>query len=83
MDGEWMKTNILAKLANYYGVSADKLLGNSDPETDSAPKTLEARIVSGGMDKLPQEDRERILSILRAMYSKRPELFTEGENDEA
>ena len=39
------------------------------------PQTKEARIVSGGMDKLPQEQREQILNVLRAMFSNHPELF--------
>ena len=33
------------------------------------PKTVEARIVSYGMDKLPQQDREKILGVVRAMYT--------------
>ena len=74
------KINIVKKLANYFGVSLDDLLGNStDVKLEIIPKTIEARIVSGGMDKLPQEDREQILSILRAMYAKRPEIFMEGD----
>ena len=76
----------LKKLADFFGVDELVVLGKTVmdiSDQECIPKTLEARIVSGGMDKLPQEDRERILSILRAMYSKRPELFTEGENDEA
>ena len=39
------------------------------------PQTKEARIVSGGMDKLPKEQREQILNVLRAMFSNHPELF--------
>lgn len=39
------------------------------------PQSKEARIVSGGMDKLPQEQREQILNVLRAMFSNHPELF--------
>ena len=39
------------------------------------PKTTEARIVSGGMDKLPQEAREQILGVVRAMFPKSPDLF--------
>ena len=47
------------------------------------PKTAEARIVSGGMDRLPQQDREKILGVVRAMFSNNPELFEEkGDEDE-
>lgn len=44
------------------------------------PKTAEARIVSGGMDKLPKEQRELILNMVSAMF---PNKFTKGDDDEA
>ena len=45
-------------------------------ETPSdAPKTPEARIVSGGMDKLPKEQREQILAVVRAMFINNPDIF--------
>ena len=40
-------------------------------------------IVSFGMDRLPQADREQILNVIRAMYAKRPELFRKDDNDDA
>lgn len=43
------------------------------------PKTAEARAVSGGMDKLPKEQRELILNMVRAMF---PNKFTKGDEDE-
>lgn len=46
------------------------------------PKTVEARIVSGGMDKLPQEQREQILNMLRAMYVKSPDLFRDEKGND-
>jgi len=45
------------------------------PPDDPVPKTIEARIVSGGMDKLPKEQREQILNVVRAMFTQHPELF--------
>lgn len=48
------------------------------PESkEGTPRTPEARIVSGGMDKLPKEQREQILNVVRAMFSTNPDLFTE------
>lgn len=55
--------------------------GNNDGVPE-APKTLEARIVSSGMDQLPLEDRERILNMLRVMYNNKPDLFKEGGSNE-
>lgn len=49
---------------------------------DSLPKTAEARIVSGGMDKLPKEQREQILNVVRAMFAKNPGLFAEKEGED-
>ena len=54
--------------------------GSTPPEV---PRTPEARIVSFGMDQLPQEERERILSVLRIMYTNNPDLFKrEAKNDD-
>ena len=41
-------------------------------EEADVPRTVEARIVSFGMDNLPKENRERLLDMIRAMYSKTP-----------
>ena len=51
---------------------------NYSVPTENAPKTVEARIVSFGMDKLPHEDRERLLAMVRAMY---PGLFEEKKGE--
>ena len=62
----------LAKIASVVQVNSE------------APRTVEARIVSFGMDRLPQEDRERLLAMIRAMYANCPELFDnkKGEDNE-
>lgn len=74
-------------IADYFGVTVDELLGRtvSDENKDNSPRTVEARIVSGGMDQLPQENREQILNMLRAMYNSKPELFADrkGEANDA
>lgn len=46
------------------------------------PRTVEARIVSFGMDQLSQEERERLLATIRAMFSNRPELFALKKGDD-
>ena len=57
----------------------------AEPKAEDAPVTPEARIVSFGMDQLPQQDRETILNMIRAMFSKRPEakLFADKEESES
>lgn len=56
-----------------------QLFGHDSSPDSSVPQTLEARIVSGGMDKLPQEQREQILNVVRAMFIQHPELFDSEE----
>lgn len=72
----------LARIADALEVSTDALLGRSDEiPARRTPITIEAQIVSGGMDQLPAEQREMILNMLRVMYSKNPELFRKGTED--
>lgn len=81
-----LPSKFIKPLAEYLCVSPSWLMGWADdqsadfPESSSegeptAPKTIEARIVSGGMDKLPKEQREQILNVVRAMFTQHPELF--------
>ena len=68
----------IARIADALEVSTDVLLGRSEEiPPKRIPITEEARIVSGGMDKLPKEQREQILNVLRAMFSQNPGLFDE------
>lgn len=61
----------LSRIADALGVSADVLLGRSEPDPSSAgnPRTSESRLISGCVDKMPPEERERALNILKAVYS--------------
>ena len=72
----------LGRIAQALEVSTDVLLGRDDSMLEKsleriAPKTAEARIVSGGMDRLPKERREQILAVIRAMCADVPEVFKE------
>lgn len=73
----------LQKLAKYFGVDELVVLGkevltvgNSDA---NIPKTIEARILAKGIDKLPKEQREQALSVVKAMFAKYEDYF-EREN---
>lgn len=75
----------LARIADALEVSVDEIMGREKPEeeaTQEAPRTLEARIVSFGMDQLPKEERDKIISVLQAMYINNPDLFKRGNADE-
>ena len=81
------KTKSLSRLAAALGVTTDYLIGQVEPENEQeqiiAPRTIEARIVSFGMDSLPKEEREKILAILQTMYSNKPDLFKEDNAHDA
>ena len=73
----------LARIADALDVSVDALLGRTEEiPIIERPKTVKARIVSGGMDKLPKEQREQLLRLIRAMYENHPELFEKKENED-
>lgn len=79
------KMNILSRLADHYGVTVDEIMGREKPEEEApqeVPRTLEARIVSFGMDQLPKEERNKIISVLQAMYVNNPDLFKRGNADD-
>ena len=64
--------NALARIADALGVSTDVLLGReeeSEIKSVRKPITSESRIISEGVDKMPPEDREKALNILKAVYS--------------
>lgn len=76
--------NALARIADALEVSTDVLLGRSEEErtVPEGPHTVEARIVSGGIDKLPKEQREQALNVLRAVFTEYADYFEKGnEND--
>ena len=50
-------------------------------DENEGPRTDEARILAAGIDKLPKEQREQALSVIRAMFAKYSDYF-EGDKDE-
>ena len=59
----------LSRIADALEVSADALLGRSEEIPELRPISTEARIVSGAMDRMPPEDREKALNVLKAVYA--------------
>ena len=73
----------LKKLAEFFGVDELMILGKGivslTEKPPDHPRTAEARTVSAGMDELPQEQRQMILNMVRAMY---PNVFDKrGKED--
>ena len=72
----------LNRIADALEVTTDTILGRSEELPESKqPKTKQARIVSGAIDKMPEEERDRILAVFMAMCSNHPELFEEGKEE--
>ena len=78
-----LKKSTIAALSNALHVSPVELLSPNDLDEvpDSSPHTQEARILAKGIDKLPQEQREQALSVIRAMFAKYADYFEKGIDD--
>ena len=57
----------------------DQIIERLLEKLDQMPKTAEARIVSGGMDRLPKDQREKLVNVFTALY---PDLIEEKKGDE-
>ena len=75
----------LKKLAEFFGVDELMILGKGvvdyAQEVSTSPKTIEARILAEGIDKLPKEQREQALDIMRAVFVTHADYFMKGNDD--
>ena len=74
----------LKKLAEYFGVDELVILGTGVldlSKKNEIPQTEEARIISGGIDKLPKEQREQALAVMRAVFAQYADYFKERTED--
>ena len=74
----------LSRIADALDVTVDMLLGKSDPAPKELafPKTPEARILAEGIDRLPKEQREQALSVMRAVFAQHADYFQMKGNDD-
>ena len=78
----------LKKLARFFGVDELVILGKgvidlteSDNKTlISTPRTEEARIISAGIDKMPEEARKRAVKMFNLMFLQFAENDKEGND---
>ena len=62
------------------GISeTDQIINRLLARLDSQPKTPEARILSKGVDKLPKEQRELALNVVKALFMQYEDYFKEDE----
>ena len=76
----------MEKIAMFFGIPTSKLVGKNDHTelddmmSEDTPKTVEARSLAKGIDRMPKAQREAILNMMMGLY---PGLFEEGtEEDE-
>lgn len=53
------------------------IMGWTDASNET-PHTKEARILAGGIDRLPQAQREQAIAVVRAMFAQYADFFKEG-----
>lgn len=76
-----LKDEYIIKLSNYFDVSTDYLLGNSDirkPEEINKSSIPEIRRIERGAINMSQEDREKMVRIIEATFE---EAFNEDSNN--
>ena len=76
------------EFAKVLGTTPGYLMGweeNDSRETvprNKAPQTVEARTLARGIDKLPQEQRQQALNVVKAMFAKYADYFDKESDDE-
>ena len=76
----------LSRIADVLEVTVNELLGREAPDETqhtitSEPVTHEAKILSAGVDKMPEADRKRILKMVELMFEQYKDYF-EGNDDD-
>lgn len=85
LNGKYLpKQDKIYLISQAIGVDPGWLMTGVEQKHDEneGPKTDEARILAAGIDKLPKEQREQALSVIRAMFVKYADYF-EGDKDES
>ena len=65
-------------LAEFLCVSPAYLMEwSTEPPDEPVPATPEARIISGGIDKMPESRRQQALAIMKAAFTEYADFFKE------
>ena len=79
--------DVLAALAKALDTTPAYFYGYDDSDESAEnfvpPHTEEARILAKGIDKLPKEQREQALSVIKAMFVKYADYFEKETDDDA
>ena len=86
---EWTKgrkyprINKIEALARYFHIQKSDLIEEyHEEEPGTHPVTKEARILAGGIDKLPKEQREQAIAVVRAMFAQYADFFADTTSDD-
>jgi len=72
----------MSALAEFFSVQMSDLM-EEKPKKKVDPQTVEARIISVGVDKMKPEDREKALNMMRVMFAEIYEANDWSDDDEA
>ena len=76
----------LKKLSQVFNVDPLVILGRGTPEVSkdlaAVPHTIEAKILSAGIDKMPEAERERALDMMRLVFVQYADFFKKGTDDD-
>ena len=83
-----LPSQFIKPLAEFLCVSPSWLMGwtedhPDDPLLNNQLHTQEARIISGGIDRMPPERREQALKILQVAFAEYADYFKEDPNHDA
>ena len=74
----------LVASANALNCSVSELIGEDPTEPrENVPRTPEAKILAEGIDRLPKEQREQALEVMRAVFATHADYFMKkGDNSD-
>ena len=79
------RADAMEKIAMFFGIPTSKLIEENDHEElermkqEEPPRTVEARSLAKGIDRMPKAQREAILTMMMGLY---PGLFEKGTEDD-
>lgn len=79
-----LPSKFIKPLADYLCVTPAYLMGwnNENDSPSNQPQTSEAQILAKGIDKMPKEQREQALSIIKAVFTQYADYFNKENDDE-
>lgn len=82
------RADAMEKIAMFFGIPTSKLVSEQTMDEaiaqtldiiNSIPRSQEAKIISGGIDKMPPDRREQALKVLQTIFA---DYFDGGEKNE-